>query len=144
MSHIKKHCKHKRHDECGCSWFFDFTHRTQQNPAGKNRGVLKGAESRDDAERMFAEIKPRILNGLPPIPEPAAPAVVVSSDTVETYARKWLNAGCVGLRNKRRKKASTVGFYTDNVENHIIPALGTTPIAALTRSQCKSFVLLID
>ena len=44
----------------------------------------------------------------------------------------------------RRKKASTVGFYTDNVENHISPALGSTPIAALTRSQCKTFVLQIE
>src|SRR4051812_35341730 len=107
MSHIKKHCSHKRSDECQCSWYFDFTHRTPQNPNGKNRGVLKGARSREDAEKMFAEIKPRILIGLPPIPEPVAPVVVANADTVETYARKWLATGCVGARNKRRKKSST-------------------------------------
>lgn len=143
MSHVKKHCKHRWRD-CQCSWYFDFTHRTPQNPTGKNRGVLKGAQSREDAERMFSEIKPRIEKGLRPIAEPVAPVVVANAETVETYARKWLNAGCIGLRNKRRKKPSTIGFYTDNVENHIIPAIGSTLIPALTRSQCKSFVLQID
>jgi hypothetical protein len=123
------------------SWHYNFVHRTPQNPEGKNRGVLKGARSREDAERLFAEIKPRLLNGLPPIVE--AP-VVTSTETLEAYAHKWLNAGCIGLRHKRRKKPSTIGFYTDHVENHIVPVLGSTPIASLTRSQCKAFVLQVD
>jgi integrase len=111
-------------------------------PVRKNRGVLKGAKSREEAEKLFAEIKPRILNGLPPIPEPVAPVVVPDVDTVESHARKWIAGGCVGLRHRGRKKPSTIGFCTDNVENYIIPALGSMPIT-LTRSQCKAFVIQV-
>jgi hypothetical protein len=76
------------------------------------------------------------MNGDVPIPAQPPPAAVAARvDTVDSYATKWLEF--IPLT----KKVSTVGFYRDHLKNHVVPALGSVGLAALTRSECKKFAL---
>jgi hypothetical protein len=55
---------------------------------------------------------------------------------LKSYATEWLT---------RIPKPSTVHFYRDHVENHIVPALGHILLTDLTRKQCPAFTLsLLD
>ena len=53
------------------------------------------------------------------------------SDSFETYGKAWLKDG------HANRKASTHRFYSFNLELHLIPAIGTTPIGAITRAHCR-------
>ena len=56
------------------------------------------------------------------------------ADTFEVYATRWLEAGEGG------RKASTQRFYTFNLTLHINPILGSHPIVAVTRADCRDLL----
>lgn len=58
----------------------------------------------------------------------------VPVETLEIYARGWLKAAAQKL------KGSTIRFYRDNLENHIIPALGAIPLIEMNRAEVKRFI----
>jgi integrase len=62
---------------------------------------------------------------------PEAPAHVV---TLSTYAAEWL------LTISGRLKASTIGFYSDNLDNHVLPLLGARPVAEIKRADCINLI----
>jgi hypothetical protein len=40
-------------------------------------------------------------------------------------------------------KASTVRFYTDNLENHVFPLLGPRPITEVSRKDCGELIATV-
>ena len=61
-------------------------------------------------------------------------AVPPAMETFEQYARDWLKTAALNL------KASTVYFYTDNLENHVFGAIGTRPISDVSRKDCRELI----
>lgn len=55
-------------------------------------------------------------------------------ETFEKFALRWLKDG------KANRKASTQRFYTFNVKNHLVPIIGTRPVATITRSHCRMVI----
>jgi hypothetical protein len=62
------------------------------------------------------------------------PAAVTTPPTVQAYAAKYLATAAHSL------KRSTVRFYRDCIENHIVPALGSDSISQLARSHVKTLI----
>jgi integrase len=54
--------------------------------------------------------------------------------TFRAYADQWLATA------RRNLKASTTGFYEDNLERYICPILGPRPVTTLRRSDCRELV----
>ena len=54
--------------------------------------------------------------------------------TLSTYAAEWL------LTVAGRLKASTIGFYEDNLKHHVLPLLGSRPIDSIKRGDCISLI----
>jgi integrase len=40
----------------------------------------------------------------------------------------------------QNRKASTVGFYRDHLDNHVYPLLGDDPIDGVTRADCRRLI----
>jgi integrase len=59
---------------------------------------------------------------------------IAEDETLDAYARSWLKALHGSL------KASTIAFYTDNLERHVLPLLGTRSVRSLTRADCRQLV----
>lgn len=57
--------------------------------------------------------------------------------TVEEYLERW-------LASRRKIRASTLALYRSHVQTHIIPALGTVPVAELHHRQVERFVADLD
>ena len=54
--------------------------------------------------------------------------------TVSIYATAWLRTV------NGRLKASTIGFYEDNLNHHVLPLLGSRPIDSIKRGDCISLI----
>lgn len=130
---LKKRCKHprKQWSECGCTWYVDFVSQGK-----RYREALGTFEKRASADQALLDMKERIRDGKSSRPSPA-PLVETSDDTVGSYAAKWLKF--ISLT----KKPSTVTFYADHLRNHVIPALGSVSLTALSRPDCKRFALAL-
>jgi len=59
------------------------------------------------------------------------------AETFETYARSWLTTVALNL------KSSTVRYYTDNLENHILPILGSRAINSVSRRDCRELIATV-
>ena len=55
-------------------------------------------------------------------------------ETIETYARRWLSAISGNL------KASTIRFYSENLDRHVFPLFGSRPVRSITRADCKDLI----
>ena len=132
---MKKRCHHpvNRWSECSCAWYADFTYLDPRTQLRRRcRDVVGQFVKRDEAEIALDELKTRLRKGLSAKAEPVA-LPPQSDDTVASYATKWL--AFIPLT----KKASTVQFYDDHLRNHVLPVLGSAPLTALMRSDCKRF-----
>jgi integrase len=59
----------------------------------------------------------------------------VTSLNLETYAtHDWHQSAAQNL------KASTLRFYTDHLENHIYPLMGSRPITEISRRDCRQLI----
>jgi integrase len=56
-----------------------------------------------------------------------------ASETVAAYGRRW-------LEHATTLKASTKRFYGDNLDLHIVPALGHVPVAEVTRADVRTLL----
>lgn len=56
------------------------------------------------------------------------------SETFERYAKRWL------AQTVNYLKASTRSFYAGHLEQHIFPLLGSKPVSALRRADCRQLV----
>jgi integrase len=96
--------------------------------AFRNRRRSKKVGDRQTANRLAQRIRERLAAGDLQL-KPAQ-----QDETFEVYARGWL----VGLTGNL--KASTIKFYTDNLQRHVLPTLGPRLIRSVSRSDCREVI----
>jgi integrase len=96
------------------------------NHQGKRKAKRIG--DRETALKVARTIRERIAAG-------ELHLGVSSDETLETFASAWLK----GLNGNL--KASTVGFYSENLRRHVLPALGRRPVRAIARADCRELVV---
>ena len=96
------------------------------NHQGKRRAKRIG--DRETALRVAGRIRERIAAGALQL------GTTDDEDSVETYARAWLKSLTGNL------KASTIAFYTDNLERHVLPALGSRRLSEIARADCRDLI----
>jgi len=131
-------CPQPSWPKCSHSWHFNYKPRNGKHyRVSLDREIGRHIDSKSEAESEAARIRVAIDEGTfrrvvvqTAIAENVAPGV----DTLETYARDWLRTATLNL------KASTVRYYTDNLENHIFPSLGTRPVTEVSRKDCRELI----
>jgi hypothetical protein len=146
-----RHRNHGLRKKCGCrrnswpkcphSYHLNFKQRGGKHwRLSLDVELGRHVDSTTEAQNEITRIKSEILAGtFVPARErrPAAstPACEEGAYTFELYvSRDWTPSATLNL------KASTLRFYTDHLENHIIPLIGSRPIATITRKDCRQLV----
>jgi integrase len=96
-----------------------------------NHGRRRKAKRIDDKEtalRVARAIRERLARGDLLLEQ------LAEDETLDAYVREWLKAIDGSL------KASTVRFYTENLERHVLPLLGGKPVRSLNRADCRELV----
>jgi integrase len=96
------------------------------NHAGRRRAKKIG--DRDAATRVARRIREQLAAGDLHLTQTDAP------ETLESYARVWLDSLTGNL------KASTIKFYGDNLERHVLPLLGSRPLTAVSRVDARELI----
>jgi integrase len=133
-------CPRKVWPKCPHSWHLNYKPRGGPHyRISLDREAGKHLESKSDAEIVAARIRVAIDDGKfrQADPVPVAESITASIDTLETYARGWLRTAALNL------KASTVRFYTDNLENHVFPQFGPRPITEVSRKDCRELIATV-
>jgi hypothetical protein len=125
--------------KCSHPWHFNFCHGKNPNGSKRHyrfsldkrlgRRLTSKSEAETEAERIRIAIRDGVFDA--PRTEPEAPADVL---TLSTYAAEWL------LTITGRLKASTIGFYRDNLDHHVLPLLGARPVAEIKRGDCITLI----
>jgi integrase len=114
-------------------WHFNFAHEKKHYRFSLDkhlgRRLKSKSEAEDEAERIRIAIRDGVFGVIQPEPEPAADVL-----TLRTYAAEWL------LTIAGRLKASTIGFYSDNLDHHVLPLLGDRPIGEIKRGDCITLI----
>jgi integrase len=58
-------------------------------------------------------------------------------ETLRDYARAWLSTTAA-----QNLKTSTVRFYADALDNHVLPLLGERPICDVNRADCRNLIVV--
>lgn len=82
-----------------------------------------------DEERAAA--KYLIKNGLLP---PLNQKFGKTAETVQSYAKSWLET------YKSKRRGNTIAMYTNIIDKHIVPAIGTMKLTDLSRSICQGMI----
>jgi len=140
---LSKHCSCPRGSwpKCPHTWFLNM-----KPPGGKHYRLSldhqtgRHIDSKSEAQMVAAQIRAGILAGVfrPAREKEAQPGMPASPQgplTLESYARDWLATTAA-----QNLKASTVHFYRDGLDNHILPLLGVRPVAAINRADCRSLI----
>src|SRR5688572_16765673 len=102
------------------AWWLFINHRSKRR--------AKKIGDRDTALRTARQVREAIVAGdLALTPKPPA-------ETLQAYAQAWLR----GL--ERNLKASTVRFYRENLDRHVLPLLGHRPLASITRADGRELI----
>jgi integrase len=101
------------------AWWVFINHR--------GRRKSKRIGDRDTALKVARAIRERIAIG-------ELHLGAADDQTLETYAGAWVK----GLSGNL--KASTIAFYSENLRRHVLPALGSRPVSALSRKDCRDLV----
>ena len=122
--------------KCPHPWHFNFCHAKQHYRFSLDKHLGRRLKSKSEAETEAERIRIAIRDGVfgAPSPQTEAPAGVL---TVRTYAAEWL------LTIAGRLKASTIGFYSDNLDHHVLPLLGARPVAEIKRGDCISLITVL-
>jgi integrase len=110
------------------AWWVFVDHRGRR----KAKRVGVGIRAKRAAEAAAEQIQAKLTLGDVSVFESARAARVPPVLTFAAYASRWLQAD-VALR----LKPSSHETYEQLVRLHLVPALGTTPLQALTRQQIK-------
>jgi integrase len=94
----------------------------------RGRRKAKRIGDKETALRVAARIRGRLASG--------ELRLGTSSDdeTIAAYAANWLKTVTGNL------KASTIAFYTDNLNRHVLPLLGRRPVGSVTRADCRELI----
>ena len=101
-----------------------------RGPAGLARVTLgrHGELAADRARRQAAIVIDRIKRGEDPLMPPPGPPLTVAA-LAERYLDTHVAVNC---------NAHTAGIYRGALDNHILPALGTMPVAAVGRTEAAA------
>ena len=104
-----------------------------RGPRGSRRVTLgrHGELTAERARRKAAEVIDRIKQGADPVPAAPEAAFTVAA-LAERYLETHVAASC---------SAHTASLYRGSLSNHILPALGTVPIEAVTREHVSALHL---
>jgi integrase len=126
-------CPRGKWAKCTHPWHFSFAWKGSQHRFSLNRHLGTADLSKTEAEREAEKLRIAIRGGSFLVAKPeVTPDTPV--ETLETYARAWLQMATQKL------KASTGRFYRDNLENHVIPAIGAVPLTDMNRVVVKRFI----
>lgn len=92
------------------------------------RRKAKRIGDRETALRVAKAIREKLARGQFGL-EAAAEHV-----TLDTYARAWVTALTGNL------KASTIRFYTENLDRHVLPLLGSRSVHSIVRADCRDLI----
>src|SRR4029077_3403835 len=95
--------------------------------AGRRKKKRSGSD-RETAQRVARAVREKLLRGDLNL-EPAT-----DESTLTTYATAWVKT------MRGTLKVRTVDFYEANLRRHILPALGSRPVSALRRTDCRELV----
>ena len=112
------------------------TYVVQSRGRGGSRRITLGRHGEltaDRARRKAARIIDRIRQGDEPVPAPPEPALTVAA-LAERYLEAHAAVSC---------SAHTAGLYRGSLNNHILPALGTIPIATVAREHVSALHLAL-
>jgi integrase len=96
------------------------------NHQGKRKAKRIG--DKETAFKVAARIRERMAAGALNLP------TATDDESFAVFARAWLKGLAGNL------KASTIAFYTDNVDRYLIPVLGTRRLRDITRADCREVV----
>jgi integrase len=135
---IRKRCPCPRRNwaKCPHGWHLNYRLKGGQHyRLSLDREVGRHIDSKTEAQAEAERIRTEIRSGTFRRRDDAVPVTEATVDSLEKYARRdWLPTAVVNL------KASTVRFYVDHLENHILPLLGERPIASLTRRDSRQLI----
>src|SRR6267143_5124095 len=95
---------------------------------GGRRKKKRIGPDRETAERVARAVREKLLRGDLDL-EPST-----DHQTLTTYATAWVKT------MRGTLKASTVDFYEAHLRRHILPALGSRPVSAVRRADCRELV----
>lgn len=132
-------CAPRTWAKCAHPWHFNFCHGKSPDGLKRHyrfsldkhlgRRLKSKSEAEGEAERIRIAIRDGVFGAT--LPQTEAPAVVL---TVSAYVAEWSRTV------NGRLKASTIGFYEDNLDHHVLPLLGARPIAEIKRADCISLI----
>jgi integrase len=134
---LRKRCRCKRRDwpKCPHGWHMNF--KQKGGPAYRlslDKEIGRHVDTKTEAGAEAERIRTAIRNGTFRRPDGPVPSME-SEVTLEQYIRRdWLVTSVQNL------KASTLYFYVDNLENHILPLLGQRAVTGITRKDCRQLV----
>jgi integrase len=96
------------------------------NFQGRRRAKKIG--DRETAVRAAQRMREALVAGALRLPEKAP------EETVDVYAREWLRSLESNL------KASTVRFYRENLNRHVLPLLGERSVSSITRADGRLLI----
>ena len=104
-----------------------------RGPGGSRRITLgqHGELTAERARRKAAEVIDRIKQGADPVPAAPGAALTVAA-LAERYMEAHVSVSC---------SAHTASLYQGSLNNHILPALGTMPVDAVTREHVSALHL---
>ena len=104
-----------------------------RGPEGPKRVAVgrHGVINADEARKRAAHVIARIKAGEEAVPEPMKP---LGGPTVNEVCARYLTE-YVAVRCK----PGTAALYRSVIDRHVLPALGRTPLAALSRAQVAEF-----
>ena len=94
------------------------------------RRKAKKVGDRPTAEKIAREIRERLARADLQLPTP-------DGESFKAYAEQWLSTAGTTL------KPSTVRFYRDNLENHLLPVLGPVRINRIGRADVKRLIVAL-
>lgn len=141
-SGVRKRCPCPRRNwpKCPHAWHFNYKPRGKPHyRLSLDRETGRHVESKTEALRIAGRLRMAIDEGTyKPLETPPESVreipVEPAANTLREYVNSWLETAALNL------KASTLRFYRDNLENHILPRLGEKPVTAVTRRDCRELV----
>jgi integrase len=109
------------------AWWIFIDHRGQR----KAKRVGTGTAGKKAAELAAVTIQARLAAGGTSLLDEGSPPQLSFGD----YARQWLE-----LYATPACKFSTVRSYQVNLQRHVLPVLGATPLNAVTRADCRRLI----
>jgi hypothetical protein len=134
-------CATRSWPKCPHGYWIAFKWKGKRHQLSLDRELGKHIENKTDATAEAEGIRTAIRDGTfarsgeRAATETAQPQETSQPYSVDKYVRDDFMPSA-----KLNLKASTIRFYEGNLDNHILPFIGSLPIIAVTRKQCRELI----